>query len=73
MQFKIELKYFYGWDDAGWTDEPDGDTKPTRFETVGRAQEALEEHFAHVKTAVAAGNMDTEENPNDYRIVAVNN
>jgi hypothetical protein len=42
-----------------------------RFETVGNAQAALDEFFAEVKDAVVAGNMDTEENPNHYRIVAV--
>ena len=44
---------------------------PLRFETVSSAQVALDEFFTNVKAAVAAGNMDTEENYNHYRIVAV--
>lgn len=71
MQYKIEAIYTYGWDDAGWTEETDGVTKPMRFETVSHAQVELEEFFANVKEAVAAGNMDTEENYDHYRIVAV--
>jgi hypothetical protein len=69
MRYKIEAIYTYGWDDAGWTEETDGVTKPIRFETVTQAQTNLEEFFADVKAAVAAGNMDTEENPSHYRIV----
>ncbi len=71
MQYKIEAIYTYGWDDAGGTEETDGVTKPMRFETVNQAQAALEEFFANVKAAVAAGNMDNEENHSDYRIVPV--
>ena len=71
MQYKIEVIYTYGWDDAGWTEETDGVTTPLRFETADCAQVALEDFFADVKVAVAAGNMDTEENHNHYRIVAM--
>lgn len=71
MQYKIEVIYTYGWDDACWTEETDGVTKSLRFETVGSAQAALDKFFANVKTAVVAGDMDIEENPNHYRIVAV--
>ncbi|HEY5504085.1 MAG TPA: hypothetical protein VIK28_02935 [Sedimentisphaerales bacterium] len=72
MQYKIEVIYTYGWDDACWTEETtDGVTRPLRFQTVGSAQKELDEFFADVKDAVAAGDMDIEENPNHYRIVAV--
>jgi hypothetical protein len=72
MQYKIEVIYTYGWDDACWTEETtDGVTRPLRFQTVGSAQVELDEFFADVKAAVAAGDMDIEENPNHYRIVAV--
>jgi hypothetical protein len=69
MAYKIEMKYFYGWDDAGWTDEIDFESKPTRFFSVRQARAALGEFFAEVKAAVHAGNMDVEENGDDYRIV----
>ena len=72
MQYKIEVIYICGWDDAEWTEETDGVTRPLRFETIGNAQAALDEFFAEVKDAVAAGNMDSEENPNHYRIVVAN-
>jgi len=69
MSYKIEVIYTSGWDDAEWTDEMDGVVTPTRFETVEQAQTALDEFFANVKAAVAAGNMDTEEVHDHYRIV----
>ncbi len=72
MQYKIELKYFYGWDDAGWTEEMAGEMKPLRFKTIRQAQAALEKCFAGVKAAVVAHNMDTEEVRDDYRIVVSN-
>lgn len=71
MRYKIESIYTCGWDDAGWTEETDGVMRLMRFETVSHAQTELEEFFANVKAAVDAGNMDTEENRNHYRIVPV--
>jgi hypothetical protein len=69
MPYKIELRYIYGWDDAEWTYEDDAGITPMRFCTVDDAQAELDEFFAAVKAAVVAGNMDTKENPDDYRIV----
>ena len=71
MQYKVEMRYFYGWDDAGWTEETDKLSKPMRFESVNQAQVELDEFFSDVKAAVATGDMDIEENPADYRIVEV--
>ncbi len=71
MQYKVEMKYFYGWDDAGWTEETDEGSKPLRFENVQEARAELDDFFANVKAAVASGDMDVEENPADYRIVEV--
>lgn len=55
MQYKIEMKYIYGWDDAGWTEEMDEESKPWRFKTAAQAQRALDECFANVKTALPLG------------------
>ena len=71
MPYKIELRYIYGWDDAGWADESNDELKPTRFGTKMEAQMALDEFFAIAKTAVTDGNMDNEKEPKDFRIVAV--
>ena len=71
MRYKVELRYFYGWDDAGWTEETDEGSKHLRFESVREAQAELDDLFADVKAAVASGDMDLEENPDDYRIVEV--
>ena len=72
MPYKIELRYSYGWDDAGWTDDTNLASKPTRFESVEDAQVALDEFFTEVKGAVSAKNIDSECLTDDYRIVAVN-
>ncbi len=71
MSYKIELRYTSGWDDAGWFDETEGKSKPTRFGTFAEAQVALDDFFADVKSAVAAGDMKTDDDHTDYRIVAV--
>jgi hypothetical protein len=73
MEFKIEVLYTYGWDDARWTEEgPDGVTKPLRFKSTDSAQEGLNDYFLEVRKAVAVGNLEKEENPNHYRIVPLN-
>ena len=72
MQFKIELQYFYGWDDANWTEENGEETQPMRFRNIEQAQAALDEFFGNVKAAVIAGDMDREEARDNFRIVAVN-
>jgi len=69
MSYKIEAKYTYGWDDAGWTDDEDFSSVPMRFETPAQAREALNDYFAAVRVAVAEGDMDVEENVDHYRIV----
>lgn len=70
MPYKIQLRYFYGGDDAGWTEESDGEIKAMRFANIEQAPAALDELFAEVKAAVAAGDMDTEEVRDGYRITA---
>jgi hypothetical protein len=71
MAYKIELRYFYGWDDAGWTDATDSEIIPTRFESIHQAQVALDKLFEDAKSAVIVGDMDAEETRDDYRIVPV--
>jgi hypothetical protein len=72
VSYKIELRYFYGWDDACWTEEKAGETKPMRFPNVPRAQRAIDEFVADVKAAVVAGTMDSEAVREDLRITQVN-
>ncbi|HAO99690.1 MAG TPA: hypothetical protein DCQ83_06555 [Fibrobacteres bacterium] len=72
MSYKIELRYLYGWDDAGWTEEKDGVKEaPLRFGSFDEAQIALNEFFDDVSAAVMAGNIDQEKNICDYRIAKV--
>ncbi len=71
MLYKVEMRFSYGWDDAGWEEGEADDTewKPLRFHSRTEAQTAIDEFLADVKKAVAAGNMDMENDPSDYRIV----
>jgi hypothetical protein len=72
MRYKVEMKYFYGWDDAGWTEEINGENRPLRFHSVDQAQAGMDEFYAGVKAAVVAGDMDVEAERDDYRIVETN-
>jgi len=69
MSYKIETKYTYGWDDAGWTDDIEELSFPTRFETIEDAESELAAFFERVKQAVAEGDMDSEKMRSDFRIV----
>jgi hypothetical protein len=71
MQYKIEVVYTHNRNDSDWTAETDGETRPLRFGTIATAQAALDEFFGNVKAAVDAGNLDTEENRNNYRTVTL--
>ena len=71
MAYKIEMKYFYGWDVAGWIDESDAGSEPTRFFSTKEARAALDEFLTEVKAAVLTGNMGVEANAHDFRIVVV--
>jgi hypothetical protein len=68
-RYKIELKYFCGWDDAGWTEEANGRNRPVRFSSLSEAQATLDDFFRAVKVAVIAGDIDCEADRADYRIV----
>jgi hypothetical protein len=69
MRYKIELKYTYGWDDAGWTDETRHKVEPVRFASAAEAHLALREYFEFRKAAVADGNMDSDAESSGCRIV----
>lgn len=59
----------YGWDDAGWTDDTDERTRPTRFSSIDAAKTVLEEFFADVEVAVSKGIMNSEAVRTAFRIV----
>lgn len=69
MRFKVEMRYTYGWDDAGWTEEDAHEPEPLRFSSVAEAKVALESFFDEVKLAVLEGDMEREAAGDDYRIV----
>ena len=66
MAYKIEMRYLYGWDDAGWTFE---ENQPMRFTSIDEAEAELEDFFIGLNKAVAAGDMDLGYPPHDFRIV----
>ena len=72
MSFKIEMRYFYGWDDAAWTEEKEGQERPLRFQSVQDAEADIAEFLASVEAAVAAGDMIVGHSRDEYRIVEAN-
>ena len=72
MPYKVELRYVYGWDDAGWTEGLDTVTRPTRFASTSEAEAALEAFFTEIRSAVRDGYMQFDADPRDYRIVPAN-
>jgi hypothetical protein len=68
MAYKIEMKYVYGWDDAGWTYEDD---EPMRFGSIDEARAEVEYFFAKVNDAAIDG-TDPGYSPSDFRIVVAN-
>jgi len=67
--YKVEMKFAYGWDDAGWMTD-DGTTEcPTRFVTRRAAQAEINEHCEMMAEAVKAGDMTDADKPSDFRIV----
>jgi hypothetical protein len=71
MPFRVEVRYAYGWDDAGWTEDTGSGPEPLRFPTRDAAMAALAEFFKEVRDAVAVGYMDVEERPDNYRVIEV--
>ncbi len=71
MPYKIQMRYSSGWDDAGWTDEKDGKSITTRFQTVAQARTGLVEFVSEISAAVVAGDMSLAHDLDDYRIVPV--
>jgi len=68
MKWKVETKYSYGWDDAGWKVEED---RPLVFDSEEAANKAIDEFVKDVKEAVRLGLMDTEVDRSIYRAVPV--
>lgn len=73
MKYRIEIKFFSGWGDAGWTDETGFDSQPTRFGTAAEAQAALEQFLADVMCAARAGHVKRPVGRADYRIARTMN
>jgi len=73
MPYKIEIRYAFRWDDAEWTVEDDKGVQPMRFSSIKDAREAIDDFVADVREAVVRGDLDIEEDPDDYRIVDASN
>ncbi len=71
MKFKIEHRFSYGWDDAGWTDEDlAGNSNPARFRSRRAARVGLNKFLQDVEDAVAAGDMMFGYAAHEFRVVA---
>ena len=61
MEWKIEHRFSYGWDDAGWD--------PARFPTRAAACAAIDEFIEDTRAEHAAGNLSDAYRRRDYRAV----
>ena len=67
-KFKVEGRFTYGWDDAGWHDE---DGKTPLFVNAAEAQTEIEDLIESTREAVELGHMDEVYDLADYRVVQV--
>jgi hypothetical protein len=69
-KYMVEHEFAYGWDDAGWTDSlPNGEVKPTRFNSIAMAGLEIEEHCAISQEAFMAGELEEAYTKKQYRVV----
>ena len=60
MKYKVLHHFSYGWDDAGWSNT---------YNTIGEAQDEIEDLIETVKDAVKKGDMSEAYDLEDYKIV----
>lgn len=67
VTYKVEMRYSYGWDDAGWCDEG----KPWRFATKEEAQEEINDLCRYMNAGKGAAELRAGDryDPADYRVV----
>ena len=61
--WRVEHRFSYGWDDAGWTT----DGAPDRFETKREAEAAIDEFIADTADAFRIGYLASAYNRRNYR------
>ena len=64
-KWKVEHRFSYGWDDAGWTVEGE----PQRFNSKNEAEDEIREHIKDQNEAFKRGYMDSKYRRSDYRAV----
>lgn len=70
-KWKVEHRFSYGWDDAGWTveDVKTRRSEPQRFDFKADANAEIREHIKDQHQAFKAGDMDEKYSRSDYRAV----
>lgn len=65
--FKVEMRFSYGWDDAGWSSEG----APWRFETMQEAQDEIDSLCRMMNAGRGAAELRAGDryDPADYRVV----
>tara|TARA_R110002051_G_scaffold89190_1_gene157320 strand:- start:349 stop:564 length:216 start_codon:yes stop_codon:yes gene_type:complete len=66
-KFKVQRRYYIGWDDAFFDD----DESSTLFDTEAEAEAEIKMHLEDVEYAIEQGYMDADslEERNDFRII----
>jgi hypothetical protein len=68
MQYKVEMQFSYGWDDADWHQPDDS---PWRFDTKEEAQKEIDFFCEEMNAKRGSAERRAGEmyDPNDYRVV----
>lgn len=64
MSWKVEHRYTYGWDDAGWMIND----QPMRFESQEEGNREVDEFIADTEAAAGEGDFEPYRRE-DYRVV----
>lgn len=67
MPYKVEMRFAYGWDDAGWLE----DDVPMRFDLEDQAVGEIEDHCRLYREAFTGGDMSEPCYEEDFRVVRV--
>lgn len=71
---KYEIQHFTlcdGWVNCWSIEDDNGNYVPEYFETLEQAQVALQDHLEDTRMEFLEGNLETEDDPEDFRIVEI--
>jgi hypothetical protein len=72
MKYEIQTYCLCGgWSNVWSIEDESGEYTPEYFDTYEKAKEALNTHFEEIAYEVKQGNLESEDDPEDFRIMEV--